>query len=485
MTHRWTLLGLRKLVESSSRGRSRTRAAAKPGAGYALTPGTQRQEFVIERVLGAGGFALTYLARDESLDAWRAVKEYLPREWAVRREGAVRPRTEQDAENYRWGLDRFLKEARILAQFEHHHDIVSVYRVFEDLGTAYLVMEYVDGRSLKDLIASAGVLPDDAVRALLRSLTHGLAEVHGAGLLHRDIKPDNVMLRPNGMPVLIDFGSARQVTRGSRPLTEILTPGYAPIEQYSERGNQGPWTDIYALGAVAYVALSGRLPDTAPDRVRGDRLPPVADAARRSVHAGLAAAVDAALAVDEGNRPQTVLEWRAMLEDGPAARPRSRPVLEWKDAFGSRGGGTDDSPRAVAYSVGRGTGCHVWLSHSSVSRHHANVERLADGRLQVTDRKSTNGTWVLIDREWQSVRQCYLRPADHVRFGEHEMTAGELEALCVEKEAGSTRCRHSPVEADMPRRRSAPATREGPDSKRGLARDVRTGEIVEKEPAGE
>ena len=479
MTHRWTLLGLRKLVESSSRGRSRARPVAKPSAGYALTPGTQRQEFVIERVLGAGGFALTYLARDESLDAWRAVKEYLPREWAVRREGAVRPRTERDAENYRWGLDRFLKEARILAQFEHHRDIVSVYRVFEGLGTAYLVMEYVDGRSLKDVIASAGVLPDDAVRALLLSLTHGLAEVHGAGLLHRDIKPDNVMLRPNGMPVLIDFGSARQVTRGSRPLTEILTPGYAPIEQYSERGHQGPWSDIYALGAVAYVALSGKLPDTAPDRVRGDRLPPVTDAARRRVHAGLAAAVDAALAVDEGDRPQTVIEWRAMLEDRPAGpRSRSRPVLEWEDAFG-------DSPRAVAYSVGRGLGCHVWLSHSSVSRHHADVERLADGRLQVTDCKSTNGTWVLIDREWRPVRQCCVRPADHIRFGEHEMTAGELEALCVEKEAGSTRYRHSAVEADIPRRRSAPPTREEPGSGKGLARDVRTGEIVEKEPAGE
>ena len=472
MRKRWTSLGLRKpAAESSSRGGSVARAAAKPSPGYALTPGTRLQEFVIERVLGAGGFGLTYLARDASLDAWRAVKEYLPREWGVRRaEGVVRPRTERDAEDYQWGLERFLKEARLLAQFDHRH-IIRVYRVFEAHGTAYLVMEYVDGRSLKDAIASmGGVMPDDAVRPILLSLTDGLAVVHEAGLLHRDIKPDNVMLRPDGMPVLIDFGSARQVMgRGSQPLTRILTPRYAPIEQYSPQGRQGPWTDIYALGAVAYVALSGQLPDTAPDRVRVDRLRPVAEAARRPVNAGLAAAVDAALAVNETDRPQTVLEWRAMLVDSrtesPAPRPVSPPAVDWEDAFGSQDGGMDDQFRATTYTVGRGPECRVRLSHASVSRHHADIVRLSDGQLEVMDCGSTNGTFVLSGQEWRAVRQWCLAPTDHVRFGEVEMTVDDLDAWCVEQDTDSSGRTGADVE-------------DGGSGK--LVRDPKTGEIVEK-----
>ena len=140
------------------------------------------------------------------------------------------------------------------------------------------------------------------------ALAPGLSAVHGAGLLHRDIKPGNVMVRPDGTPVLIDFGAARQAMgRQSRSVTAVLTPGYAPIEQYSPRGNQGPWTDIYALGALAYEALSGQVPDDATERVRADRLRPMAEAAPQHVSAGLGAAIDAALAVDEEDRPQSLV----------------------------------------------------------------------------------------------------------------------------------------------------------------------------------
>ena len=244
--------------------------------GDALAPGTRLDELEIERVLGAGGFGVTYLARDVSLDAWRAVKEYLPRDWGTRLgDGTIGPRTGADAEDYQWGLTRFLDEARVLAKFDHPH-LVRVHRVFEAQGTAYMVTEYVEGQTLSAALQASGPWPERQVRELLEVLTDGLSAVHGAGLLHRDIKPGNVMVRGDGTPVLIDFGSARQAMgRQSRSVTAVLTPGYAPIEQYSPRGHQGPWTDIYALGALAYEALSGQVPEDATERVRADRLRPV------------------------------------------------------------------------------------------------------------------------------------------------------------------------------------------------------------------
>ncbi len=287
--------------------------------GDALAPGTRLDEFEIERVLGAGGFGVTYLARDLSLDAWRAVKEYLPRDWGTRqRDGTIGPRTGADAEDYQWGLTRFLEEARILARFDHPH-LVRVYRVFEAQGTAYMVTEYVEGETLAAGLKESGPWPEPQVRELLDALTEGLSAVHGEGLLHRDIKPGNVMVRPDGTPVLIDFGAARQAMgRQSRSVTAVLTPGYAPIEQYSGRGNQGPWTDIYALGALAYEALSGQAPEDATERVLEDRLRPLAEVAPQGVSAGLGAAIDAALAVDGRDRPQSLVAWRALLA-GPAA----------------------------------------------------------------------------------------------------------------------------------------------------------------------
>ena len=295
--------------------------------GDALAPGTRLDELEIERVLGAGGFGVTYLARDVSLDAWRAVKEYLPRDWGTRlRDGTIGPRTGADAEDYQWGLTRFLDEARVLAKFDHPH-LVRVHRVFEAQGTAYMVTEYVEGQTLSAALQASGPWSEGQVRELLEVLTDGLAVVHGAGLLHRDIKPGNVMVRGDGTPVLIDFGSARQAMgRQSRSVTAVLTPGYAPLEQYSPRGNQGPWTDIYALGALAYEALSGQVPDDATERVRADRLRPVDEVAPQSVSAGLAAAITAALAVDEEDRPQSLDAWRELLAGTAGVSPvSSRP----------------------------------------------------------------------------------------------------------------------------------------------------------------
>ena len=233
------------------------------GGDGALPAGALCGEFEVVRVLGVGGFGVTYLARDTKLRRPVAVKEYFPGAWAARREaGAVGPRSSGHAADYRWGLARFLEEARMLARFDHRH-IVRVHQVFEARGTAYLVTDYVEGRSMAAEMEAEVALPEARVRALLGAVADGLAEVHGAGLLHRDVKPSNVMLRADGMPVLIDFGAARQAFgRHSGSVAAVLTPGYAPIEQYVTEGGaadrQGPWTDVYALGAVAYAALSGR-----------------------------------------------------------------------------------------------------------------------------------------------------------------------------------------------------------------------------------
>ena len=330
--------------------------------GDALTPGTRLGELEIERVLGAGGFGVTYLTRDLSLDAWRAVKEYLPRDWGTRlRDGTIGPRTGADAEDYQWGLTRFLEEARMLARFDHPN-LVRVYRVFEAQGTAYMVTEYVEGKTLSAALQASGPWSERQVRELLDALTDGLAAVHGAGMLHRDIKPGNVMVRPDGTLVLIDFGAARQAMgRQSRSVTAVLTPGYAPIEQYSPRGNQGPWTDIYALGALAYEALSGQVPEDATERVLEDRLRPMGKVAPQGVSAGLAAGIDAALAVDGRDRPQSLGAWRELLAGTAGVSPVSSRPRSGKSFGASSPSGVGAGSEAVGAERSAAAWRRWWL----------------------------------------------------------------------------------------------------------------------------
>jgi len=306
----------------------------------ALPKGFVLKDYQIERVLGHGGFGITYLAAESNLNRHVAIKEYLPVEFAVREgDTTVKPRSSADKEDYEWGLERFVQEAGTLAVFRHPA-IVSVYRYFEDHGTAYMVMEYEEGQSFAAVMRERrGKFSEDELRTVLMPLLDGLAVVHKSGYLHRDIKPGNIYIRTDGSPVLLDFGAARHaIGNKSKNLTSIVTPGYAPMEQYFSDGNQGPWTDIYALAGILYQAVTGDVPPEAPARVKRDPF----TALRNSAHAkrfsaSFLAAVDSALEVDEEARPQSVTEWKAIFdgEAVPAAAPVEAPTAALRPGAGA------------------------------------------------------------------------------------------------------------------------------------------------------
>jgi serine/threonine protein kinase len=303
----------------------------------ALPIGYELDGYRIERVLGAGGFGITYLAVETLLGRKVAIKEFLPTGIATRgTDGqSVRPITGENQDMYRWGIERFRQEAQTLVKFAHPN-VVAIERYFEANGTAYLVMQYIEGKSLGTVLREFATIEAGEILELLLPLLDGLAHVHDAGFLHRDIKPDNIFISTEGRPILIDFGAARQALgQQSKSLTAIVSEGYAPYEQYEAHGNQGPWTDIYAVGAVMYRCMTGEKPLAAPSRVaakfrgRPDPLPAIAAVAKGAYPKAMMAMAERALAVNEDDRPQTVADLLALLKDAapePAPPPSEAPT---------------------------------------------------------------------------------------------------------------------------------------------------------------
>lgn len=288
-----------------------------------LPPGYQLEDYRITAVLGQGGFGITYRATDETLQRDVAIKEYLPRQFAFR-DGTrqVHPRSQADEELFEWGLSRFVDEARALALFRHPN-IISVIRYIKRNGTAYLVMEFEEGTDLGEWAAGRDK-PDESrlVGGILVPVLEGLAQVHDKGLLHRDIKPDNIFIRRDGTPVLIDFGAARpHGGQAASQLTSIISAGYSPFEQYGFGDQQGPWSDLYALAGTFYRLISGRPPADAIARTQGAAMEPATSVGAGRYSKPFLEVLDQALSLDISARPQSAREFLALLGVEPTAPP--------------------------------------------------------------------------------------------------------------------------------------------------------------------
>lgn len=320
----------------------RAAAPRAAGVGNALPVGTRMAEFEVLRVIGEGGFGIVYLVQDHMLQRRVAIKEYMPATLATRGEGLeVVVKAERDRALFNAGLDGFLQEARMLAQFDHPA-LLKVYRFWQANGTAYMVMPFYEGTTLKATLKAMGAAPDERwLMALLAPLTEALGVLHAERCYHRDIAPDNILLLAgSGKPLLLDFGAARMViSDATQALTAILKPGYAPVEQYAEVPGmkQGPWTDVYALCAVVYAAITGTKPPAAVGRTVQDSYVPLVRAAAGRYSAGFLQAIDDGLRVRPDERTESVQALRqAIAIDGggaggvtvivPSTRPPVAPV---------------------------------------------------------------------------------------------------------------------------------------------------------------
>ncbi|MBF0439457.1 MAG: SUMF1/EgtB/PvdO family nonheme iron enzyme [Magnetococcales bacterium] len=287
----------------------------------ALPPGTKLLWFEIIRVLGKGGFGITYLGRDIKQNQEVAIKEYLPTAFASRRaDNEVFPNSPEDKKTFEWGLDSFLKEAQTVARFKHS-SIVRVISFFRNANTAYMVMEYVNGEGLDAILKRRKTLSEVNIKRILPPLLDGLELLHKAAYIHRDIKPPNILIRNDGSPVILDFGSARQSIVGQNAqMTSLLSLGYSPFEQYDSSGDrQGAWSDIYAMAGVLYRCIVGDKPPDASLRIAArlrsepDPMKSAEEMGQGRYSAEFLKAVDWGLMVMEKDRPQSIQEWRPRL----------------------------------------------------------------------------------------------------------------------------------------------------------------------------
>lgn len=386
-------------------------ASTLRGTAQALPSGSElRDSYRIERVLGAGGFAITYLACHIGLDHLVAIKEYMPFGISMRaKDGAAVFPEQGSGKEFRRGLVQFAQEARTLASF-NHPGIVSVNDIFEANGTAYMVMEYVEGESLAKRMQRAGTLDEKTLRTLLDPILDALEVIHARGVLHRDIKPANIYLQEDGKSVVLDFGNSRD-TQGSKKgsFNGAFTPGFAPTEQYSTNIRQGPWTDIYGLGATLYIALSGIVPPEAPDRAVSDKYRPAHEVVEGKYSATLLAAIDRALAVDPKHRPRSITAFRRLLGGRAAAPSTIIPALYTEKMQGLPGLGKQFARSILPWRmiapvlfvlIAGGSIYSSWSEHRRVEaqrvaaeqvykaseRARAEAARLSDIRLSETER---------------------------------------------------------------------------------------------------
>lgn len=284
----------------------------------ALPAGYRFNEFEIKEVIGGGGFGIVYRAWDHQLERTIAIKEYMPVSLAVRAaDMSLELRGERFHKLFTAGRNSFIQEARLLARF-NHPGLLHVLRFWEENGTAYMGTLYYSGMTLKEWqITSPDSIDESWIRRLLPPLFGAIDTIHAAGYLHRDISLDNIQIQENQLPVLLDFGSARKEIGNLSDETEImLKPGFAPIEQYSEEGEieQGPWTDIYALGAVLHNLITGHAPPVSVVRCIEDNYQPLVERKPEGYSLPLLHAIDCALAMKPEDRPQSIDAFASLID---------------------------------------------------------------------------------------------------------------------------------------------------------------------------
>lgn len=298
----------------------------------ALPQGTIVDTYQIEEVLGVGGFGVAYLAYELNLNKTYAIKELMPDGIAVRQVGdtKVLARSHNDEDDFDNTRKYFIREAKVLASI-NHPAVVGVHRLFEANGTCYMVMDYVEGCTLTEHLKQYGgkIRGLNEFESIFYPVMDGMSVLHAKGLVHRDIKPGNIMVTPEGLPILLDFGAVCSAQSKTVTVTQMLSAGYSPFEQYTSKAKQGPYTDIYSLGATMARCITGQKPDDASDRMYEDGYKPLAENNDYLEVYGkiILKAVDQALLMDAKKRPQTVRDWREMMEQ-PSVEPEGQPLYE-------------------------------------------------------------------------------------------------------------------------------------------------------------
>jgi len=375
-----------------------------------LPPGTVLVEkYLLGRVLGQGGFGITYLAWDLFLERKLAVKEFFPRDFCYRDSGyhnvSLYSGTTHD--QYEYGLDKFLAEGRTLARFDGHPNIVSVRDFFKANDTAYLVMSYLDGTTLCNYLnAKNQQLAYAETMQVIIPVLDALRAVHQENLLHRDISPDNIMILKKGHIIILDFGAARHaIGESGKQFSIVLKPGFAPEEQYRSNGLQGPWTDIYAAAATMYRTLTGSMPPESLDRLSNDTLIRPSELGV-AIPAQQEIALLTAMAVKAEHRYQQVEDFQNALSgspdlsgSGPEPCQKQSYDNETLERSLENGGHNEDEAhknkdhQAMTFKVGRASDNDIVMEESTISRYHAKLQ-YEKGSWYISDLDSTHGTFL-------------------------------------------------------------------------------------------
>lgn len=379
--------------------------------------------YLVGNVLGAGGFGITYMAQDMVSNCSVAIKEFMPEGMLSCVAGARTVQVHVQTSVYESCRTRFLEEARLLYCFRNNPNILTVYRLFEENGTAYYAMEYLDGMDLKQWMTSVGgKISWQELYPVIRPVMRALSELHNGGIVHRDISPDNIIVCRDGRVKLIDFGAARQHVR-QKQMTVILKRKYAPIEQYETHGKQGPWTDVYALAATMYHCLTGVLPPEATNRVYEDTIMPF-ESFGVYIPVYVAKAIYRGLQIRRDARFQTMQEFEQAIT-APAMGEMPTPSMQLKQIQGVQGYYcgqlvTIQGVIVLGRNPAQCTLCYP-ANAGGVSGVHCQLRPMPDGNgIGICDLGSSYGTYVN-GNVLVSHMEYRITTGDTISFGDNQV----------------------------------------------------------------